>query len=724
MNHSNAIIFGIIGGKAIHVTMGNTLIVSSESDVTWIKEGFKIKEELFTVGDFVTINSLISHQIVRIERFFQNADTKRREFTGTCFFKASSVPINYNGEEFEVLATDVYKNCSPNEVTGRVVVKNWSSLTKGTQPGPDAVYVRSRYLHEVRRTESWNIHDHHSVPEVSLSPEIQESILPQHEGEIFQKDLSPDVVAKVPAQHQEEKSRKQNKTKGENTIKEEKSSKGKATSKKGQDKKRAPKKESKSKKESSSKRGAEDPAKNKTPVSKKAKNSEPIEVDSDEDDLPIWINDPVSSTKNRNTYDRVKRGNKIFQLYDTICLKGEAQEEFLGIITELFQDKRGRQLKGLPQMEISWFYRNSDLVHCPTSNDDQELYLSQHRDVNPVDSLSRPIRVLNKNNIPNFAEWRQQEPDAFYFSYMLNEAKTNLIPTALEAEKAIIYLLDDLNNPYLTRFETVGAVAKESILINTSDTLPQRFEFNFDLEEQELNPEEQVRAHPYSNGQPFLLEVSAAAQFLIDLHAHLYNREIIGYLTGEWDPKDRVVRVTNAFPVKASESSRTSVEMDPVHSVEVRNRIEQEFKTQVVGWYHSHPNFTPDPSLRDVENHWKNQQMWGDQPFIGAIVTPWDTHLPSYHSAQLWYHAVGEAMTSLPLPTVKQLLYYVAPLTQHSDDLAKRMKEVMEEVDTSSRGAMKLTTQWETGILKVEKMKQALLHRAPHQDMSILSQIK
>jgi hypothetical protein len=49
---------------------------------------------------------------------------------------------------------------------------------------------------------------------------------------------------------------------------------------------------------------------------------------------------------------------------------------------------------------------------------------------------------------------------------------------------------------------------------------------------------------------------------------------------------------------------------------------------QVVGWYHSHPKFRPDPSVRDIENQFRFQALFGDkdgnEPFLGLIFAPYD----------------------------------------------------------------------------------------------------
>lgn len=41
--------------------------------------------------------------------------------------------------------------------------------------------------------------------------------------------------------------------------------------------------------------------------------------------------------------------------------------------------------------------------------------------------------------------------------------------------------------------------------------------------------------------------------------------------------------------------------MDPVSEMAAREVFEQK-GLHVVGWYHSHPTFEPEPSIRDIEN--------------------------------------------------------------------------------------------------------------------------
>ena len=138
--------------------------------------------------------------------------------------------------------------------------------------------------------------------------------------------------------------------------------------------------------------------------------------------------------------------------------------------------------------------------------------------------------------------------------------------------------------------------------------------------------------------QPFSVCISPDAMFLADLHAHLVDCEIIGLLGGRWDQEERCVYIQAAFPCRAltrNDSGHTDVEMDPVSQVNVQNVI-QNHGLKVLGWYHSHPSFQPDPSVTDVENQGNYQKLFysidndngmiqeENCPFVGLIVGTYD----------------------------------------------------------------------------------------------------
>ncbi|KAJ2841951.1 hypothetical protein GGI22_007718, partial [Coemansia erecta] len=147
------------------------------------------------------------------------------------------------------------------------------------------------------------------------------------------------------------------------------------------------------------------------------------------------------------------------------------------------------------------------------------------------------------------------------------------------------------------------------------------------------NPHQMVRCtpfpgHPLSSVpgcQPFRVVVHTNAQLQMDLHAHLMLSEVIGLLGGSWDAKNKVVTVVRAFPCAALETddAHTNVEMDPDSEFVVRNQV-IDTGLRVVGWYHSHPTFRPDPSIIDIENQTAQQKLSRDsnsteEPFVGAI---------------------------------------------------------------------------------------------------------
>lgn len=150
----------------------------------------------------------------------------------------------------------------------------------------------------------------------------------------------------------------------------------------------------------------------------------------------------------------------------------------------------------------------------------------------------------------------------------------------------------------------------------------------------DLDPLTMVKCEPFcgqpNSGvvgcQPFGIKVQSNVLLGMDFHAHLMTAEIIGFLAGEWIPETRTIHVKAIFPCRSlpTEHNHVNVEMDPTSEFEVRQEIEKR-NMRIVGWYHSHPTFTPDPSLVDIENQTSYQSLFKDEamneePFVGAIV--------------------------------------------------------------------------------------------------------
>jgi len=225
------------------------------------------------------------------------------------------------------------------------------------------------------------------------------------------------------------------------------------------------------------------------------------------------------------------------------------------------------------------------------------------------------------------------------------------------------------------------------------------------------DPHDMVRCDAYQGvpgsgapgAQPFKVKVVPCAELVMDFHAHLDKHEVIGLLAGTWDPATKVVRVERAFPVReslgaaaaaggtaggggaaaagaakdeggarggaggsssgnGSGNDHINVEMDSEDQFKVTEVIQQQYGLQVVGWYHSHPTFTPLPSLIDLGNQLMMQRNageegtpGGEEPYIAAILSPYDSRLPSLQSAVTWFNvAYDKSKVSLDKDLLEQ----------------------------------------------------------------------
>ncbi|OQS07618.1 metalloprotease family M67A [Thraustotheca clavata] len=152
--------------------------------------------------------------------------------------------------------------------------------------------------------------------------------------------------------------------------------------------------------------------------------------------------------------------------------------------------------------------------------------------------------------------------------------------------------------------------------------------------------------------QPFSVRIHPDVAFVCDLHAHMAMCEIIGYFGGKYDAETNTVFIHAAFPCRSmqieGDDGSTDVEMDPVSELEVRQLIEKS-NLEVVGWYHSHPTFAPDPSIRDIENQAAHQELFQmnshNHPFVGLIVGTYDSKRTDPVGLFRYFHVKGEKMT-------------------------------------------------------------------------------
>ncbi|XP_029802631.1 histone H2A deubiquitinase MYSM1 isoform X2 [Suricata suricatta] len=132
--------------------------------------------------------------------------------------------------------------------------------------------------------------------------------------------------------------------------------------------------------------------------------------------------------------------------------------------------------------------------------------------------------------------------------------------------------------------------------------------------------------------EPFQVKVASEALLIMDLHAHVSMAEVIGLLGGRYSEVDKIVEVCAAEPCN-SLSTGLQCEMDPVSQTQASETLAARGYS-VIGWYHSHPAFDPNPSLRDIDTQAKYQSYFsrGGAKFIGMIVSPYNHNNPLPYS--------------------------------------------------------------------------------------------
>ncbi|TRY66738.1 hypothetical protein DNTS_033079 [Danionella cerebrum] len=129
--------------------------------------------------------------------------------------------------------------------------------------------------------------------------------------------------------------------------------------------------------------------------------------------------------------------------------------------------------------------------------------------------------------------------------------------------------------------------------------------------------------------EPYRVVVCAEALILMDIHAHVSMGEVIGLLGGTFEEEEKELKICAAEPCN-SLSTGLQCEMDPVSQTQASEQLGVKGYS-VVGWYHSHPSFEPNPSLRDIDTQAKYQSYFsrGGAPFVGMIISPYNPQNPS-----------------------------------------------------------------------------------------------
>lgn len=229
-----------------------------------------------------------------------------------------------------------------------------------------------------------------------------------------------------------------------------------------------------------------------------------------------------------------------------------------------------------------------------------------------------------------------------------------------------------------------------------------------------------VEAAPFSSVgrvQPFLISISTSATLLIDFHCHLTTNEVSGYLGGTWDFNTHNLNITHTFPLL---NSRFDREKSSDCEYEIQ-KVMIEKNIQLVGWYHSHPRFSPQPTLRDCDKQLDYQiKLRGTSdttytPCVGFIFGSYDDDDVENEGQMLpfWVlpppenrpHELGRPML---------MTYHLQLEDKLSDGIKEQMAECVnyykqfqyELIDFSD---MKL----KDDVMVLEKLKNSMFHRFP-----------
>ncbi|GAM28754.1 hypothetical protein SAMD00019534_119300 [Acytostelium subglobosum LB1] len=138
-----------------------------------------------------------------------------------------------------------------------------------------------------------------------------------------------------------------------------------------------------------------------------------------------------------------------------------------------------------------------------------------------------------------------------------------------------------------------------------------------DYDEEDYDDEDDILLDPFTlveclnftstTPAPYQLDITVNALIVMDVHSHISSTEVIGVLAGKYDHDKKYITVRLAIPCQ-SLSTDIQCDMDPNSLIAAREQAAA-LGLDLVGWYHSHPNFPPIPSLRDIETQSSYQKL-------------------------------------------------------------------------------------------------------------------
>ncbi|KAJ8933985.1 hypothetical protein NQ318_016921 [Aromia moschata] len=133
-----------------------------------------------------------------------------------------------------------------------------------------------------------------------------------------------------------------------------------------------------------------------------------------------------------------------------------------------------------------------------------------------------------------------------------------------------------------------------------------------------------IYCRPFSvdKPQPYTIRIHLSTLLTMDFHAHTSLTEIMGLVAGYWVEQNRVLIISHYEPCLNIASSATHCDMCPISQAKAADIIHGK-GLDILGWFHSHPTFAPEPSHQDMETQQFVQKWIGyDRPCVGIILSP------------------------------------------------------------------------------------------------------
>lgn len=216
--------------------------------------------------------------------------------------------------------------------------------------------------------------------------------------------------------------------------------------------------------------------------------------------------------------------------------------------------------------------------------------------------------------------------------------------------------------------------------------------------------------------QPFLLSVSSSTILLMDFHCHLTNNEVCGYLGGTWDINAHNLSITHAFPCRNSRFDRDKAAMCElqIQKLMVKKNL------HLVGWYHSHPRFPVQPTLRDCDAQLEYQiKMRGPTeasytPCVGFICSPYNDVNNALESSILSFWV-------LPPPENRPAEYGRPMLMSYSlvqdetlsEDIKEEMMLTVDYYKQFNRELINFMGIYKNEVSYIDKLKKTLAPKLP-----------